>query len=196
MTWWKSLLLAILLLVPPGTVAVGERLQRYPRRMAEVDPGRLYRGGFPSEKHLYLLHDDFGIRTIISLTGDDTQNKHLEERRVATNLGMGYLRFPMPGDGCAAYGDLDRAADALALTLQSPEKCPIYYHCAAGKQRSNALLAAYRLRKCGWTLDRTLAELKTRYDLDPEKENKLIEHLRGYDKWLEAGGYRTRPTHD
>jgi protein-tyrosine phosphatase len=59
----------------------------------------------------------------------------------------------------------------------------VYVHCAAGKQRSNAAVAAYRMRHCGWTLEQTLAELEEKYGLDRTAEAALVEHLEKY--WRE-----------
>jgi protein tyrosine/serine phosphatase len=196
MKWWKSILLAILLLLPPGAAAVSERLTRYPHRFAEAEPGRIYRGGFPTEENLRRLHKDLGIRTVISLTGDESGTKYLDEKRTATTLGMDFLRFPMPGDGRASYGDLDRAVDALQLAVTAPDKRPVYFHCEAGKQRSNALLASYRLRACGWTMDQVLDELEEKYDLQHDDEAPLVAHLREYAKWLESSGHRPRSPSD
>ena len=185
---FRSILLAFLLLVPPALAAVGERRHRFPNRFAVVIPGRLFRGGFPTAGDVRNLKSDRGIQTIISLTGDKNEPKYEDEKRTAESLSIRLLRFPMPGNGCADFGDLDRAADALADALANPGKRPVFYHCDAGKQRSNALLAAYRMRAGRWSFDRALQELVQSYDLDRENEKVLVDHLRAYAKWLEASG--------
>lgn len=190
----RSTLLALLLIVPPAVVAVAGRVSRYPARFAEVMPGKLYRGGFPSTRHIRILKEEKGIRTIISLTDEKDEPKYVEEKRAADELGIRLLRFAMPGDGCAQFGDLDRAVDALADALAdapaSRSRPPVFYHCAAGKQRSNALLGAYRMRVCRWPFEQALQELERDYGLDRQdpRERALAEHLRAYAKWLEASG--------
>lgn len=185
----RSILLAFLLLIPPAAAVVVDRLNDYPRRFEEVIPERLYRGGFPTAKNIRVLKAEQAVQTIISLTGEKNEPKYLDEKRTAEALGIRLLRFPMPGNGCAEFGDLDRAADALADALASPAKRPVFYHCDAGKQRSNALLAAYRMRDCRWSFDRALEELVQDYDLDLVKEKNLVDHLRAYAKWLESSGF-------
>ncbi|MBN2561853.1 MAG: dual specificity protein phosphatase family protein [Phycisphaerae bacterium] len=185
---FPTVLLVILLLVPPGSVAVGSKMLRYPRRFAEVVPGQLYRGAFPTAEHIRNLKDDKKIRTVISLTDYRDEPKNVDELRAVRAAGLRFLRFPMPGDGCAKPADLDRAADAIG----NRDNWPVFFHCAAGKQRSNAALAAYLMRKCGWPLEQTLDELERRYGLDREAEKRLVDHLTEYDHRLTAS--KQRPT--
>ncbi|MFH1419603.1 MAG: hypothetical protein ABII12_15105 [Planctomycetota bacterium] len=172
----RTSLLILILLTPPAIVAVVERSQEYPKRYAEVIPGSLYRSAFPSGEQIRNLAHDKGIRTILRLTGEDHDPKYKEERQVAAELGLRFETTLMPGDGCGKFEDLDRAADIVG----DPRNWPVLFHCAAGKQRSNAVLAAYRMKKCQWTVDKALAELEAGYGLDREAEQELVEHLRAY----------------
>ena len=185
---FRTILLAILLFVPPAATAVGSKLLQYPNRFAEVIPGGLYRGGFPTARHIRNLSRDKRIKTIVSLTGDKDEPKYKDELRAAKEASIQFRRFPMPGNGCGEFGDLDRAADVLA----NEDNWPIYFHCGAGKQRSNAVLAAYRMRKCHWPLDRALKELEEHHDLDREEEEVLVDHLGAYARWLAASRQRAR----
>ncbi len=186
----KALLIPALLILPVSTAVVTKldlvdataHAILYPKRFAEVERGSLYRGGYPSARHIRNLATDLDVRTIVSLTGrvdDEDERAMLAEAR---DLRLRTLRFPMPGNGCVEdLGVLDKAADAI----HNAANHPVFFHCAAGKQRSNAVLAAYRMKHCGWSLDEALAELKTRYDLLADgKEQVLVEHLRGYAKHL------------
>lgn len=178
----KKTLLVILLVTPPLAVAVGMKLTAYPRRFATVLPGKIYRGSFPSGDQIRRLHEDFGIRTVISLTDKTDKTNERDRVNAIEMLNLSQARFPMPGDGRGDFAMLDRAADAI----NDPANQPVFYHCAAGKQRSNAVLAAYRMKHCGWTLQQALDELKSTYDLDAAgDESELVEHLGKYAKWLE-----------
>ena len=184
----RTILLALLLLFPPAATAVGAKLLRYPKRFAEVIPGRLYRGGFPSARHIRNLKGDKHIKTVISLTGKKAALKYKQELQAVKRASMYFRRFPMPGNGCADFGQLDRAADALADALADKNGWPVFFHCDAGKQRSNAALAAYRMKKCGWTIDQALAELDEQHDLDRQAEKVLVDHLHQYSDWLNRAG--------
>jgi protein tyrosine/serine phosphatase len=170
------MLLIVALVVPPGVAAVAARLQHYPRRFAEVVPGALYRGGLPTGDQIRRLADEKRIRTVISLAQMEDEPGCHEELQAVNVLGLRFLRVPMAGDGCGSFEDLDKIADALA----DQSNWPIFLHCGAGKQRSNAAVAAYRLRKCRWTIDQVLNELEERYDLDRVAEKTLVDHLRRY----------------
>ncbi len=193
----KTLLIPALLILPVSTVVVTKfdlvdataNAILYPKRFAEVEPGSLYRGGYPSARNVRNLSVDKRIRTIVSLTGRVDDEDERAMLAAARDLRLRTLRFPMPGNGCVEdLGVLDKAADAI----HNAANRPVFFHCAAGKQRSNAVLAAYRMKHCGWTLADVLTELETRYDLLAEgKEKVLVEHLRRYAKHL---GLKTQPT--
>lgn len=165
----------VLVLVPPMTVSVAGRIVRYPKRFAEVVPDALYRGGRPTARHIRNLKEMKSIRTIVTLEGYEDRPETREEIATAKETGIKLLRFGMPGDGCGSFAAMDAAADALA----EKANWPLFFHCAAGKQRSNATLAAYRLKHCGWTIDQVLSELDE-YDLYRVEEAELCDHLRTY----------------
>ena len=157
-----------------------------PRRFAAVEPGRVYRGGAPTLDHLAWFKSSLGGNTVISLADDGGRSAAIkDERAAAERLGLRFYRFPMPGDGRGSFDALDAAADQLADRGNGV----IFFHCSAGKQRSNAALAAYRMRHCGWTLEQALRELD-QYDLDRATEAALCEHLRRY---YDARVAATRP---
>jgi protein tyrosine/serine phosphatase len=175
----RTLVIVFLMLLPPlaaGTYSELRRQARYPNRFAEVSPGAIYRGGRPTAEHIEHLVADQSIRTILSLTDTTNRPEEKQAQAVADRLRLHMLRVPMPGNGVGDLDELERAADLLA----DQSSWPIYFHCAAGKQRSNAVLAAYRLKYCGRTVDQVLAELQERYDLDPVDESALIRHIREF----------------
>jgi protein tyrosine/serine phosphatase len=183
----RAPLLIALLVLPPAASIAGARLHErltYPRRFAEVLPGAIYRAGQPNAAHLDRLVADKAIRTVVNLTQPRDTPEETLIRTTLQRLGVRHIRIPMPGDGRGRFEDLDIAADALADTAA----WPLLFHCAAGKQRSNATLAAYRLRRCGWTIDQALAELESRHDLDRVAEADLCDHLRRYALRVVSGG--------
>ena len=180
---FRTAVIIVALLAPPATTAIVTRLQNFPNRFAEVIPGRLYRGGYPSAQNVRHLQQSNHIRTILSLTGK--VDKPIERNMLATAsaLGIHAVRIPMPGNGCGNFEALDRAADVL----NNADNWPIFFHCQSGKQRSNAALAAYRMRHGGWSLDDALRELEEHHDLDPDgKESVLVDHLTAYEKHLDT----------
>lgn len=179
----RTVILVIVLAAPPIATIVGSRIYdriRYPRRFAEVVPDAVYRGGFPTAEDLDHLKEDKSIRTIVNLTERTNRPEEKKMLDEAARLGIRVHQFPMPGDGRGDYAALDQAAAVIA----NRANWPLYFHCAAGKQRSNAAWAAYRMRHCGWSLEKALAELERDYDLDRNAERLLCVHLAGYSRWL------------
>ena len=58
----------VLLIVPPIAAAVIDARARVPNRFAEVETGRLYRGGYPTSDQLQSMASRYDIKTIINLT--------------------------------------------------------------------------------------------------------------------------------
>ncbi len=177
----RSLVIVSLIVAPPIGVAVWEKwpaVRPYPKRFAAIDERGLYRGGYPTERNIRKLHESQKIRTIVALTGKVDGAEERKALAAAEGLGIRVHRFPMPGDGRGEFAALDMAADAI----NRQEDWPLYFHCQAGEQRSNAALAAWRMRHCGYTLEQALDELIDKHDLEPDdsKERRLVEHLTQY----------------
>lgn len=183
----RILVLIAVLVIPPIGAAMLDARALVPNRFAEVEAGWLYRGGYPSGEHLQSLQGRYDIKTIVNLTdarakaGSAESRTATEEREAVERLGMKMLIFPMPGNGQAAFGVLDEAADAIA----DKQNGPTYFHCAAGKMRSGAALAAYRMKHCGWSYARAMSEAE-QYDLHNDSENDvaLRRHLQKYAMYL------------
>ncbi|MGB9625171.1 MAG: protein-tyrosine phosphatase family protein, partial [Phycisphaerae bacterium] len=152
-----------------------------------VEPGQLYRGGYTEPWPLKRLIEGYGVRHILCLMnfapGDPRESREL---KIASETGVTLKEIPMPGNGCADFASLDAAADYIA----DPAHRPLFVHCAAGVQRTGAAIAAYRMKHCGWTYDRAIAEAE-HYGLSRHDNAELYEHLRGYSESL--AGAATRP---
>lgn len=177
----KSILLIVVLIVPPATLATVSALTRYPKRFAVVSPGELYRGGYPTAGQIRRLAGEFHIKTVVNLNKFESRPHKLEMLAALDELDLELVRIPMPGDGIADFEWLDKAADAL----NKPQNRPIFFHCTAGKQRSNAILAAYRLKCCDWSLEEALEELEKSHGLDRAAEKALCDHLADYATYCE-----------
>lgn len=182
----RTVLLILALLVPPAaSIGIAHLVEKakYPRRFEEVIPSSMFRGGYPSPDELRRLKQDKNIRAIVSLTDRTDREKDKLLLAEADRLGLTQYRFPMPGNGRGDYAMMDRAAAAVA----NKENWPVFFHCAAGEQRSNAVLAAYRLKYCQWSPEKVLEELK-QYGLDVNdpKESLLWEHIQGYAKHIKT----------
>jgi protein tyrosine/serine phosphatase len=184
----RSTLLVILIVAPPVVTAAVMRSMETPRRFFEVEPGRLYRSGFPTGDQIRQLHDSQHIRTVISLTSDENKPRDKDMKDAIAELGLHHYRFAMSGNGTTDHiATLDQAADALAEESDGP----VLFHCAAGKQRTSVTLGAYWMKHKGKSLDETLKELARDYGLEMNGDDKeLVEQLRKYSEYI---GDRSKP---
>lgn len=179
----RSTLIVLLIVLPPAILAGVMRSQETPKRFAVVEKGHLYRGGFPTAAHIRRMHEDKNVRTVISLTSDEGKEPDREIDGAIKALNMKRYRFPLRGNGTGEIGTLDQAADALAQVTDQP----IYFHCAAGHQRSSAVLGAYWMKHKGKSLNQTLKDLSRDYDNDFEDgSEELGGFLREYAQHIGA----------
>lgn len=170
------------LLLTTGILAAAFREHLQVRRFAVVETGGLYRGAYAEPWPLRRMIEKHRIRHILCLMNyfpDDSRGA--KERKVAAETGAELKELPMPGNGCAGFETLDKAADIIA----DPTNRPLFVHCAAGVQRTGASIAAYRMKHLGWTYDRAIAEAE-QHGLDRRKNPELHEHLRRYAARLET----------
>ena len=80
------------------------------------------------------------------------------------------------------------AADAMA----DASKQPMLVHCWAGVNRTGAAYVAYRLKHCGWPLERAMAEAEAN-GYSPDSTPQLKEHLQRYAEYLDSGS-ASRPS--
>jgi tyrosine-protein phosphatase SIW14 len=172
-----------LAIVVGGILAIKHgRHHIWPRRLAEVEPGRLYRAGYCEPGPLTDVIQTYKIKTILTLLSDEPGTPdQTKEETVAGRENVTILRIGMPGDGRGEFAQFDAAADAMA----DASKQPMLVHCWAGVNRTGAACVAYRLKYCGWTIDRALAEAKAN-GYSPNDNPKLAEHLRAYAQYLKA----------
>ena len=156
------------------------------KRFRVVEADKLYRGGLPEPGPLRRVLETYGIKTLVNLAEappeEQPDARALAEERIATEKGVAYHSFRMPGDGRAEFDTLEAAAAILA----EPDNHPVFFHCAGGKHRTNAVLAVMRMKYQDWPLERALRETE-KFGLDRGHHAKLVEHLRRYHQERIAG---------
>lgn len=129
-------------------------------KFAVVEPGRLYRGAWQHDWPMRRIVRDRQIKTIVALAHPPTAPLAVQESKLADELGVRWVHVPIVEEFVAGerkdVGDaLERAADVLA----DPAAQPVYFHCHHGLNRASMVQMAYRMKHCGWSLERATAEI-------------------------------------
>ena len=71
------------------------------------------------------------------------------------------------------------AEDIAADVLADNSNYPVLVHCAAGVNRTGAVIAAWRMKYCGWSFEDSIAEAE-RCGWSPRRNPEMRDHLRKY----------------
>ncbi|MCX7805423.1 MAG: tyrosine-protein phosphatase [Planctomycetota bacterium] len=152
-------------------------------RFGIVEEGVLYRSAQPSVAQLERVASRYGIRTVVNLRkpGPEDGGNFPEEAAAAKALGIEFVNIPYTNE-CAQQ----HIASFLEV-MADPSRRPVLVHCSAGKERTGVMVAAYRISRHGWTLERALAEMQD-YGFDPADGRRFVEAVREFARALAAGG--------
>lgn len=120
---------------------------------------QLYRGAQPRTGGIQRLAQ-VGIKTIVNLRDNDDRAR--SEEREAHAAGLGYFNIPLS----RVDGPSDADVARILSIMNSPEKQPVFVHCAHGWDRTGTIIAIYRIEHDGWTSERAKAEAN-RYGMKP-----------------------------
>ncbi len=129
----------------------GEPESRIPR-FAEIRPG-LARGGDPSESGLTYLRQR-GYKTIVSFLADQSESAFV------VRSGMKYIHIPIRSGPFSCPTPSDEQVRQFLSAVTDTTLYPMFIHCHAGKDRTGAMSAIYRMEACGWTNDEAVEEMK------------------------------------
>jgi hypothetical protein len=120
--------------------------------VAEVAPG-IYRGPAPRTEADYRQLTSLGIKTVLDVR---TMRKRRmdEECRCVRARGMTYL-----WSGVSFFPRKDGSADRALSRLTDVNLHRIYIHCELGRDRSGLVIAMYRVRCQGWSLQAAYCEM-------------------------------------
>jgi protein tyrosine/serine phosphatase len=154
------------------------------RNFHVVRAGVLYRSGQMSVSGLARVVHDHGIKTVVSLrdahvAGDDPPD--LEEEKWCRKEELNYFRLP-PQPWEAADGSVPNEVTVVKFLeiMKNQANYPVLIHCFAGKHRTGALVAVYRMEFEHWSNERALSELEM-YGYDNLQENlDVLRYLQNY----------------
>ena len=114
----------------------------------------LWRGSQPTAEGFRNL-EKAGVKTIVNLRSDHDDLDLLGD----TNLK--YIRIPMRAWNANQGNDAQLLLVMMTLRdlLKNPDCCPVFVHCAAGRDRTGYSVAAYRQVFQDWKADDAVAEM-------------------------------------
>lgn len=120
-----------------------------PKNLARLTPD-LYRGGQPDGKGLDHLKA-LGVKTVLNLRHDAWK----EEEAACRERGLTYVHIGLHTSTAPAEADVKRFLEVLA----DPKLAPVFVHCLHGSDRTGALVAVWRRKVQGWSLEEALKEM-------------------------------------
>jgi hypothetical protein len=124
--------------------------------LREVEPGRIYAGGYQYPLPLQRIVRQYGIKTVLALRegGDSFES---QERRLLDSNGIHFQKIVIPYQ----VSDEERieAIERAIDFITDERNQPVYVHCWAGCHRTGAVVAIYRVSRCRWTEQAAREEL-------------------------------------
>ena len=150
-------------------------------RLAEVEPGRIYRGAWQKPWPMRRIVHDYKIKTVLALAHPDDHPLSVEERALGRELGFRWVHVPIVDErNTGDYRVINAKLDAAADVLGDPDNYPIYFHCHHGINRASMAQMAYRTKYCGWSLDRATAEIARTFGLIKAAHGPDYRHVLSY----------------
>jgi protein tyrosine phosphatase (PTP) superfamily phosphohydrolase (DUF442 family) len=151
---------------------------------AVVEPGVLMRCGQPRVRELEQIRNEHGLRTVVCARGGTRHPLRgrwfHKEQAYCAHHGIRLEHMPFSDAATPPQAVFDRFLEILA----QPESRPVLVHCEQGFHRTGILCAAYRIRVCGWSIERALDEMRSfGFDCARPKRRPLLEALRA---WADA----------
>jgi tyrosine-protein phosphatase SIW14 len=134
----------------PEEAQISERIFGLPglSDVGRVPPG-IYRGSQPLPEG-YITLKKMGIKTVINLRTSKS------EKEIVESTGMRSIEIPMNVLSDVNVETVNRVIEITA----DPINQSVYIHCKLGQDRTGIVIAVYRIKVDGWTLEEAEAEMQ------------------------------------
>jgi protein tyrosine/serine phosphatase len=119
------------------------------RNFGRIDQN--YRGGHPKHDD-YAYLSSIGVKCVIDL---ERRSGDAEKEKVES-AGMRFCRIPMSD----SEKPTAQQVEEFLKIVNDPKNQPFFLHCHAGRDRTGAMAAIYRMAHDGWNADKAYAEMK------------------------------------
>jgi tyrosine-protein phosphatase SIW14 len=182
----------ILVLLIGGPLAYAHHQHNRLRNFHVVRDGVLYRSGQLSLEGLQRVVHDYRIKTVVTLRyaqrpGDRPPD--LAEEEYCKTEEINHFRL-VQKEWEAPDGTVPNevAVAKFREIMDNPANYPVLVHCLAGKHRTGAMCAVFRMEHDRWSNEQAMEEMKL-YGYDNLREhNDLLGYLARYrPTWTTAG---------
>jgi atypical dual specificity phosphatase len=148
-----------------------------PTNFSWVTEGKLAGSGLPVTQDEFKWILDKGIRSIVTVREVPLPSRWID------GTDIDYLHLMVEDYGVPNMEVLDEAVNYIDKKIQSGK--PVLVHCAAGKGRTGALLAAYMIKKENLTAEQAIEKVRV---MRPGSVQSLTQEtaLSMYEKYLKS----------
>ena len=176
----RGLILALALLAIEQTWRHGHDYV-FADRLAEVEPGRIYRGAWQKPWPMRRLVRDYHIKTVVALAHPADHPLPVQEQALARELGIKWVHVPIvdlrSADESRTISDQLEAAAAVVADRRNQ---PVYFHCHHGINRASMVQMAYRMLYCNWSFDQAADEIDRNFGLVEASKGPDYRHMEGF----------------
>jgi atypical dual specificity phosphatase len=149
-----------------------------PTNFSWVTEGKLAGSGLPVNEEEFKWLIDKGIMSIVTVREVPLHSKWFDGSEID------YLHLAVEDYGAPSVEVMDEAVDYIYKKISSGK--PVLVHCAAGKGRTGAVLAAYLIKKENFTAEQAIEKIRI---MRPGSVQSLTQEtaLSMYEKYLNFG---------
>ncbi|HJU33863.1 MAG TPA: dual specificity protein phosphatase 23 [Nitrososphaera sp.] len=146
-----------------------------PTNFSWISEGQLAGSGLPVTELEFKWLVDRGIKSIVTVREVPLPNRWFDGRDVD------YLHLMVEDYGAPSMEGMDEAVDYIDKKIRSGK--PVLVHCAAGKGRTGAILAAYMIKKENLPAEQAIQKIRL---MRPGSVQSLTQEtaLSMYEKYL------------
>jgi len=182
---------SLFLFIVGGPFAYAKYRKASMRNFRAVEDGVLYRSGQLSLDGLKRVRHDHGIRTVITLRAgkaDAEESPDAAEQDYCHGQEISYHRLAyreLSADGSPwlrvnGQAPIDDLVARFLAIMDQPKNHPALIHCFAGKNRTGAFVAIYRMEYQRWTSAAAIEELRAAGYPEIDEHADLLTYLQTY----------------